>query len=83
MLHFKPHDQFVSGLAWRDHGNSLYTLSYDGTVRRLDTQTAVFELAHHSSENEYSSFDCCQVGHPVRIEPPCMCVHWHRLWLLI
>eukprot|EP00873_Tetraselmis_striata_P044936 jgi/Tetstr1/465200/TSEL_009907.t1 len=62
VLHFKPHDQFVSGLAWRDHGNSLYTLSYDGTVRRLDTQTAVFELAHHSSENEYSSFDCCQSG---------------------
>lgn len=63
VLHFQPHRQFVCGLAWRDHGNSLYTASYDGSLRHLDVRRGVFELAHYSDENEYSAFDCCAAGH--------------------
>ena len=54
---FKPHLQYVSGLAWHaHHTRALYTASYDGTVRVMDVEQEHWALVHSSEESEYSAF---------------------------
>jgi WD40 repeat protein len=54
---FKPHSQYVSGLAWHPHRSShLLSASYDGSVRCLDVDAEHFSLLHCSDSHEYSAF---------------------------
>ncbi|KAK3278453.1 hypothetical protein CYMTET_13611, partial [Cymbomonas tetramitiformis] len=66
VLLFKPHLQYVSGLRWAGapSGGScqLYSCSYDGSVRRLDPETAQFLEVYGSDEDEYSAMDLARDG---------------------
>lgn len=50
------HRQYVSGLKWADP-RSLFTCSYDGSVRHLDVQSEKFLLAWGDEDKDYSAFE--------------------------
>ena len=69
VLSFTIHHQYISGLKWAGTGaragssnHSLFTCSYDGSIRRLDLTRGVFELAWGDEEMEYSCFDVSPDG---------------------
>jgi len=39
---FKPHSGAISSLQWNTTGSSLYSLSYDSTIRELDVESQTF-----------------------------------------
>mgnify|MGYP001296395253 CR=1 FL=1 len=50
----KAHTQYISGLKWAN--NSIYSSSYDGTVKCLDVEKRAFLTLYHSDEHEISAF---------------------------
>lgn len=52
-----PHSQYVSGLAWSSGSGtaSLFTASYDGSVRKLDAEKKCFIYEWGDEDMEYSS----------------------------
>lgn len=59
------HYQYVSGLKWGNtsHGTeTLYTCSYDGSVRQLDPEKGIFSLVWGDEDREYSCFDVSPDG---------------------
>ncbi|KAH7619959.1 hypothetical protein Ndes2526B_g05205 [Nannochloris sp. 'desiccata'] len=61
--------EYISGLKWAGSSSlpSLYSCSYDGTIRCLDIQRGVFDLAWADKEMEYSCFDITSDGHTAYI----------------
>jgi len=62
---FNTHYEYISGLKWAVGGGSLFelhTCSYDGSVRRLDTESSAFVLAWGDEEMEYSAMDLSSDG---------------------
>ena len=62
VLAFTCHHEYVSGLKWAaaDGGPpSLFTGSYDGSVRRLDVAAGKWMLVFGDKEMEYSCMDLC------------------------
>ena len=58
-----PHSQYVSGLAWSSSSTaSLFTSSYDGSVRKLDAEKKVFIYEWGDEEMEYSSMALSPAG---------------------
>ncbi|KAI3434695.1 hypothetical protein D9Q98_002758 [Chlorella vulgaris] len=54
------HYQYISGLKWAGgsgRGASLFTASYDGSLRCMDVQAGVSALVHSSDDDEYSCMD--------------------------
>jgi WD40 repeat protein len=55
------HYQYVSGLKWAAGSHTgqetLFTCSYDGSLRQLDPEKAVFSLVWGDEQREYSCFD--------------------------
>lgn len=58
------HYEYISGLKWAGGGSrpSLFSCAYDGSIRRLDLERGVFDLAWADEEMEYSSFDLTPDG---------------------
>lgn len=54
---FKPHTSAVSNLQWNENGTSLYSLSYDSTIRELDIETQSFKtmFATYDSSDIYKN----------------------------
>jgi len=63
------HYEYISGLKWAGQGSlpSLYTCSYDGTIRCLDIQRGIFDLAWADKGMEYSCFDVTADGNTAYI----------------
>ena len=54
---FKPHQQYVSGLAWAPGGmEAVLSASYDGTIKCLDLERREFRCLYHEAEHEISAF---------------------------
>lgn len=62
VLAFKPHNQYVSGLAWTAGFPGLVTSAYDGSARQLDLESSRFLLAWGDEEMEYSSLGVMNDG---------------------
>lgn len=64
MLAFRTHYEYISGLKWAGGGSapSLMTCAYDGSVRQLDLEKGVFQLAWGDEQMEYSCFDVSSDG---------------------
>lgn len=56
------HNQYVSGLKWVAATGRLMTCSYDGSVRSLDPEAAVFAPALLDGGAEFSAFDAADDG---------------------
>ncbi|KAL4433964.1 hypothetical protein ABPG75_000405 [Micractinium tetrahymenae] len=55
-----PHYEYICGLKWAGgsgRGASLFTASYDGSLRRLDVERGISELVVSSEDAEYSCMD--------------------------
>jgi WD40 repeat protein len=63
------HYEYISGLKWAGKSSlpSLFSCSYDGTIRCLDIQRGIFDLAWADKEMEYSCFDVTADGHTAYI----------------
>jgi WD40 repeat protein len=63
------HYEYVSGLKWAGSGSSpsLYSVAYDGSIRCLDIERGVFDLAWSDKEMEYSCFDITADGNTAYI----------------
>ena len=59
----RPHSEYISGLRWARQGATrLHTISYDGSVRSLDAESATW-LQVHASDDEWSAFEpACDGG---------------------
>ncbi|KAL4441841.1 hypothetical protein ABPG77_003757 [Micractinium sp. CCAP 211/92] len=60
-----PHYEYICGLKWAGasgRGASLFTASYDGSLRRLDVEQGVSELVVSSEDAEYSCMDVTSDG---------------------
>lgn len=60
VLEFAPHHSYVCGLAWAGRGgpaSTLFTASYDGSVRALDVGSGVWAPALLHADAEFSAFD--------------------------
>lgn len=60
-----PHYEYICGLKWAGgsgRGASLFTASYDGSLRRLDVARGVSELVVSSEDAEYSCMDVTSDG---------------------
>ncbi len=70
VLEFEPHYQYMSGMRWAasgaEGGVSLFTLSYDGSLRALDIERGVFDLIHGDEDGEYSALEVSSDGRWVR-----------------
>mmetsp|Transcript_23933 Transcript_23933/g.57048 ORF Transcript_23933/g.57048 Transcript_23933/m.57048 type:complete len:547 (-) Transcript_23933:244-1884(-) len=64
---FRPHRDFVSGLAWSASGSGLYTAGFDGCLRLLDLERGVFRRCHRSEVADYSAMDCREREGAVRL----------------
>ena len=64
VLSFSIHYEYISGLKWAGGGSapSLMTCAYDGSIRKLNPERGVFELAWGDEEMEYSCFDVSADG---------------------
>lgn len=67
VLEFAPHNSYVSGLAWAPRGGAagtLFTASYDGSVRALDVSAPAgcFAPALLHADAEFSAFDVSPDG---------------------
>jgi hypothetical protein len=49
-----PHARPISGLIHSTEGQALFSCSYDGTVRRFDYHTGIFELLFHKEDEMFS-----------------------------
>jgi hypothetical protein len=57
VLVLRPHSEYISGLRWARQGATrLHTVSYDGSVRTLDAESATW-LQCHASDIEWSAFE--------------------------
>ena len=63
IMQVRPHLSYVSGMRWCPGTNSLFSCSYDGTVRSLDAEKGVFSELFTSEELELSAFDVNAKGH--------------------
>lgn len=51
---FKPHSRAISSLQWNSTGTSLYSLSYDSTIKELDVESQTFNTMFATYDsNEY------------------------------
>lgn len=67
VLEFAPHFAYISGLAWAPQGGAggtLFTASYDGSVRALDVSSGggAFAPALLHADAEFSAFDVAPDG---------------------
>nr|XP_055063991.1 WD repeat-containing protein 76 [Misgurnus anguillicaudatus] len=62
VLHFKPHSQTISCMAFSSKPSNLITVSYDGFARSMDLEKAVFDEVYHSASKlrsfDFMSSDC-------------------------
>ena len=68
---FKYHSRPVNCLTWDKNSPSLFSTSYDGTVRRLDTQKQEASLVFHDEnfleEGGWTSFHCQDSPHTLLV----------------
>lgn len=60
VLEFAPHYSYISGLAWAGRAgpaSTLFTASYDGSVRALDVAAGAWAPALLHADAEFSAFD--------------------------